>query len=183
MDAHIHNHVTLLLLLGGRVNLVIWMMFVKALDYVIGKVMLALLRDGGFDAVVHVRHDLGNAVIVFIGKHDICYNVDVSFVDPREWALVTAVEVVNIEPVDAYPAVLLPGTTVHRITTAAELGARVVVGLSGVNGEERIIKRTRHHVGGEEVVEKPLFSEPRKIAREDTDGKGAEAVGLVDGHQ
>lgn len=66
------------------------------------------MHDLRFDSVVEIADDFCDAVVVVCGEHDVCYDVDVSFVDPGEWTFDAAVQMVDFEAVDADSGLFVP---------------------------------------------------------------------------
>lgn len=102
-----------------------------------GVVVETVRGDGCFHSVVEVGHDLGNAFVVVSWEHDVGDDVNVAFADPGEGSFDTAIEVVDVETVDANSTLLFPQVCV---TIAIKLGTGVVVSLAWVNCEKRIVK-------------------------------------------
>ena len=84
----------------------------------------------------------------------------------------------DVEGVDADAGLFLPGAGV-----VGDGGRGEVVELARVDEEGGGVDRAGHVVGGEEVVEEPLFAELGEIRGEDGDGEGVHAAGLVDGQE
>ena len=93
--------------------------------------------------------------------------------NPGKGSFNTTVQVVNIKPINTYPAVLFPGAVRVLLASGEPMS------LASVNREKRIIEGAGHHVGGKEIIKEPLLAKLWEVAGEYTDGEWSEVIRLV----